>query len=284
MMKLDLRDAKDVTGLGPAPAPGPPVATPTPPPMLGQQTPPVAFLANVARPVATLCDKAMNLCRDVAPLDLAGLPVYVVPQSAIAANFGNAEATYGYTLASLDLLLRDEIGTSWQGRGPCMVINDIAMQQDIPGSIEAEFLSTVLHELAHVFESQMAFNSTPAMRVAQVKADQQVVAQTVQQHPPRWNRLRSYQQHDHRFFRALFHLRHRAERQGVRLSPFRHHDDSRDTLMTMLNFRDALGEEPERLRKLSLRDILASPCPAEFCQLWIDDYQKFLNQILKETA
>ena len=248
-MKVDLRDTKDVTGLGPAPAPRPPVATATPPPMLDQQTPPGAFLANVARPVAALCDKAVELCRNVAPLDLAGLPVYVVPQSAIAANFGNAEATYGYTLASLDLLLRDEIGTAWQGRGPCMVINDIAMQQDIPGSIEAEFLSTVLHELAHVFESQMAFNSVPAMGVSRVKADQQVVAQTVQQHRPSWDRLRLYQEHDYRFLRALIHLRHRAERQGVRMSPPRHHDDSRQNHPTMLDFRYALRDEPERLAR-----------------------------------
>jgi len=35
---------------------------------------------------------------------------------------------------------------------------------------------------------------------------------------------------------------------------------------------------------VSLRDILASPCPADFCQLWIDDYLHFRNQTLKETA
>jgi hypothetical protein len=49
--------------------------------------------------------------------------------------------------------------------------------------------------------------------------------------------------------------------------------DRRNNHAIMLDFRYALRDEPERLRQVSIREILASPCQQEFCQLWIDDYR-----------
>jgi hypothetical protein len=64
---------------------------------------PNATWANVGSPVANLCAQAEALCQRIAPRDLAGLPVYVVPQSALPADLGTADACDGYTTPSLDL-------------------------------------------------------------------------------------------------------------------------------------------------------------------------------------
>ncbi|MFV0442167.1 MAG: hypothetical protein ACK5Q5_01205, partial [Planctomycetaceae bacterium] len=67
---------------------------------------------------------AHNLCRTIAAQDLAGHPLYILPQSSVTAKLGRASGCIGYTSGTLDLLLKDEIGDAWQGRGPCIVVND----------------------------------------------------------------------------------------------------------------------------------------------------------------
>ena len=167
---VQIESAEPLARSGPQPPPAPIVA----------QTPPVAFLANVGEPLARLCRMAELLCRQVAPLDLAGVPLYVVPQSAIQANFGNAETTYGYTLNWLDLILQKQLGTAWRGRGPCIVANDIAMTEDLGGDIEATFLATVLHELGHVFERDIRFEAAPDASAARMQFEGLRLAQAMQ--------------------------------------------------------------------------------------------------------
>ena len=53
------------------------------------------FLANATR-----------LCQVVAGSDLEGFPLYLVRQSLISAEFGNADKCYGYTLPSAALYYR----------------------------------------------------------------------------------------------------------------------------------------------------------------------------------
>lgn len=89
-----------------------------------------ATWANVGGPVANLFRGAEVLCRLIAPLELADLPVYVVPQSALLADLGTAEACHGYRTPSLGRYLRDVIRPAGRGRGPCMVINDPALLEE----------------------------------------------------------------------------------------------------------------------------------------------------------
>lgn len=128
---------------------------------MGQPRQHNAPLANVGDPVASLGARAEALCRRIALLDLAGLPLYIVPQSALASEFGNAEATYGYTMSWLDWVVRDQMGDAWRGRGPCIVVNDSAIREDLGRFIEPTFLATTIHELAHVFERDMRFDEVP---------------------------------------------------------------------------------------------------------------------------
>lgn len=74
--------------------------------------------------VESLFIQARDLCRRVAPIDLANVPLYILPSSRLTAKLGAARGCFGFTSGTLDLLLKDEIGTEWRGRGPCIVHRD----------------------------------------------------------------------------------------------------------------------------------------------------------------
>ena len=98
-----------------------------------------APLANIGDPVANLCARAEALCRQIAPHDLDNLPLYIVPLSRITGILGGPSVCDGFTSHSLDLYLRDDIGSSWRGRGPCMVINDLQYGDATPEDNELAF-------------------------------------------------------------------------------------------------------------------------------------------------
>lgn len=261
------------------PGPTPPSAT------IARRGEPVATVANVGEPLAGLCHRAEDLCRRVAPLDLAGLPLYIVPQSAIRGAFGDAEAAYGYTLNWLDLILQDQLGSAWRGRGPCIVANDMAMRQDLGDDIEATFLATVLHELAHVFERDMRFDPAPDTSPARMQFEGLRLAQAMSEPVPETEHARTIHQHDLRFIRVLLHLRHRAEHHGVRLAPGILFNDGPAVYITPIEYRLALEDEPEQMFDASIRSILVAPPPPLFTRLWNDE-REFLTrqfQTRKET-
>jgi hypothetical protein len=261
------------------PGPIPPPAT------FARRDEPAATLANVGEPLAGLCRRAEALCRLVAPIDLAGLPLYLVPQSAIRGAFGDAEETYGYTLNWLDLILQDQLGSAWRGRGPCIVANDIAMRQDLGNDIESTFLATVLHELAHVFERDMRYGPALDASPARMQFEGLRLAQIISEPVPESDHARTIHQHDLRFIRALLHLRHRAERHGVRLAPGILFNDGPAVYITPIEYRLALEDEPEQMFDASIRSILAAPPPSLFVRLWNDE-REFLTrqfQTRKET-
>lgn len=95
---------------------------------------------------------ASTLCQVVAESDLEGFPLYIVRQSLISAELGNADTCYGYTLPSAALYYRANIDP-WHGFGPCAVINDIALAEDFdPEDLEYATHAVVLHELAHILD------------------------------------------------------------------------------------------------------------------------------------
>ena len=237
------------------------------------QTPPPAFLANVAQPVATLCRRAEALCRQIAPLDLADLPLYIVPQSAIAAEFGNAESTYGYTMAWLDWVLCDQLGDAWRGRGPCIVVNDIAMREDLGGFIEPTFLATTIHELAHVFARDMRFDTVPDICSNRVIFERLRLAHDVREPVPESEQARTCHQHDQRFIRAMLHLRYRAERCGATLARGLLAHDGPAIFARPIDYELALQNEQARMLDTSIRDILASPSPPAFSRLWAEELE-----------
>jgi len=241
-----------------------------------------ATWANVGSPVANLCAQAEALCQKIAPRDLAGLPVYVVPQSALLADLGTAEACDGYTTPSLDLYLRDVIGLAWPGRGPCMVINDLVLLDEAPDDLETYFLATVLHELAHVFERPALYRERPDAGPARLMFEALLLAQIVAEPPSSEEGRASLPHHGQRFIRAALHLRHRAEASGVCIAaaPI---CPNRDYGLSHANaYYAALGDEPVRLADARIRDVLASPPPEEFSRLWADDLAHWLSHHVAE--
>jgi hypothetical protein len=241
-----------------------------------------APVANVGDPVARLCAQAEALCQRIAPRDLAGLPVYVVPQSALLADLGTAEACDGYTTPCLDLYLQDVIGPAWRGRGPCMVINDLALLDEAPDDLETYFLATVLHELAHVFERPALYRERPNAEPARLMFEALLLAQIVAEPPSSEEARASAPHHGQRFIRAALHLRHRAEAAGVCIGPALVCPNRQYALSHANAYRAALGDEPVRLADARIRDVLASPPPEAFSRLWADDLAHWLSHHVSE--
>ncbi len=96
--------------------------------------------------------EAESVCRQIATLDLANYPLYILPQSRLVGLFGQAGNAYAYTTPSLDLYVRDYID-DWRGRGPCVVINDLALDEDCDPEFHREMvLNSAIHELAHILD------------------------------------------------------------------------------------------------------------------------------------
>jgi hypothetical protein len=233
--------------------------------------------ANLGDPVANLCARAEALCQQTAPRDLAGVPLYVVPQSALPADRGTAEACHGYTTPSLDLYLRDVIGPAWRGRGPCMVINDLALLGEAPDELETCFLATALHELAHILERPALYRERPNAEPARLMFEALLLAHVVAEPPSSEEARASLPHHGQRFIRAALHLRHRAEAAGVCIGAALVCPNRQYGLSHVNAYRAALGDEPIRLADARIRDVLASPPPQDFSRLWADDLAHWLS-------
>jgi hypothetical protein len=72
-----------------------------------------------------LCNRAESLCQRIATRDLEGTPLYIILLLNVPAGLGDASQFDGYTLPSLDLNMKDVIGSTWKGRGPCIVVLEI---------------------------------------------------------------------------------------------------------------------------------------------------------------
>jgi hypothetical protein len=219
---------------------------------------------------STILARAEALCRDVAGRDLGGTPLYIVPQSAIEWEFGNAEGCDGYTTPSLDLYLRDHIGPAWRGRGPCMVINDVVLTAELhPDDVEYVVLAAALHELAHILVRPALYVKRDCVGPDRLLFETLVVADAVKRDGPA-NRP-AYFGHEAPFIRTALHLRHRAEVCGVRIAPALLCAGYGYGLSHAERYAIALGDEPERMTGALLRDILAADPPAAFSRLWKQD-------------
>lgn len=224
-----------------------------------------ATVAGTVGPFGQYLADAERLCRLVAPRDLDGHAIYIVPQSRLADWFGQAESAYAYTTPSLDLYLQAHIDT-WLGRGPCMVINDLAIAEDYEPEFHRDIVfNNVLHELAHILDRPQLF----AERIDNqdlLLFESLVVANQLQHESesPTCG-------HGQSFVRIAIHLVARANRHGYDLRPAgvcRMHEFG---LSPIGNYIDALGDEIAQHQSTHFRDF---PEPAiQFTELWNFDTQ-----------
>lgn len=219
--------------------------------------------------VAAALARAETLCHAVAGHDLGERPLYIVPQSDLPEGFGSGDSCYGYTTPSLDLYLQDHI-RNWRGRGPCMVINDLALPEDyLPDELEYPTCVYVLHELAHILDRPALFQDRTGVNPMRLQFEKMVVAKATQRQarvdlPP-------YFGHEHAFIRIAIHLCHRAERNGVSIAPAVICAGYQYRLSHAARYQEALGDEPQRCIDLPIREIRASTAPRPFLDLWIKD-------------
>lgn len=219
--------------------------------------------------IESLVQETEALCRAVARRDLEGVPLYVVPQSSIAHEWGTGVAVEGFTNPCLDLLLQHRI-PDYRGRGPCMVVNDMHLE---PIDLDYVFKATALHELAHILERPKLFSDLPPHPPEGTDADwlaraSAVVAAAI--NDAQIIERPDVNVHGLDFMRIAIHLCHRASRYGHRVSPAavacRHEGTSGPWVYEM-----ALDDEPERRVNDAFRDILSSAPPPEFVALWERD-------------
>src|SRR4051794_2448099 len=115
-----------------------------------------------ADPIDELCAEAADLCRRLAPLDLADVPLYVVPASRVPKDRGGDTCHLGFTAPSLDLHLRGAIGRGWRGRGEVIVLRDEAAEGMAGVSGRELFLTVAVHELAHILDRDAVNPDAPA--------------------------------------------------------------------------------------------------------------------------
>jgi hypothetical protein len=220
--------------------------------------------------LAGLCTSIEDLCRRIAPQELTdNVPIYQVLQSALPARLGSLDTCLGWTSPFLDLLLREIVGNAWRGRGVAWIVNDITIRESGTDDFETEVLSVAIHELAHVLErpSLHSEHKNPenlsfvrlATLTAKVGADFEPSVEEESLH------------HGDRFQRVALHLCARADAAGVHVAESLVCRNRQYGLTHPAAYRAALGDEAERMFRLSFHDILATPSPERFQKLWASD-------------
>lgn len=226
--------------------------------------------------IPDLCARARALCKRIGARDLGDTPLYIVAQSALPGIYGDARATYGCWSPSNDLYYRDAIGDAWRGRGACVLINDLALREDFGDEdVELHFLATMLHEFAHALQSGVWFRErpdiAPELLEARMKFESFALALQLAEPPTAAEAQAAFFAHGGPFVRVCLHLVHRANQLGERIGPALLCGGRRYGLSHAMHYGLALGQELACMRRRTFRDILATPAPKAFRQLWIQD-------------
>jgi len=220
---------------------------------------------------------AASLLREVAPIDLAGKPIYRFDSgsthgSGIRRSCGD---WWAWTGAALDLELERWLRARgwWAGRGPCIVfdLSRIAANRSSSTAFLEAVLGIALHELSHwLAGGQLAHCTLEEMPpVIQDALKTEFWVRDPGDDPP----VREpWDQHGKSFIRACCHLRYRALRfahEGV-IQQITFAGDTYGVSAREAYFA-ALGDEPHRHRGESIREILDTPAPDGFRELWERD-------------
>lgn len=228
--------------------------------------------ANPGDDGGDLWRQAELLCRAVARRDLAGVPLYILPQSQMTVGLGTAYH-YAFTTPRADLMFRDQVDP-WLGRGPCVVVNDLGLAEDFdPIDLSYVTLNCVLHELAHILDRPALYAEDPGNTAERMQFDR-LVAVDVLSRPPRVD-LPAYFGHEASFIRIAIHLAYRATLAGFDTKPAGIFHGHRHGLSSAACYEDALADEPQSMASLAIREIQTIPLPVPFSKLWQADIERY---------
>lgn len=217
-----------------------------------------------------IIQRAERLCYAVAGRDLGETPLYLVPQSSLPDGHFADGHHYAFTTPSLDLYLRDYI-PGYRGRGPCSLLNDLAMAEDWDDdNLTYLVLTSTLHELAHILDRPALFEDRTGVDPDKLLFESLVVADATRR--PARGDLPAYHGHDASFIRIAVHLCYRASLAGVHIAPTAICAGCRYGLSHASDYQEALGDEPVLCSGMLFRDTAATEPPQAFRTLWATDF------------
>jgi hypothetical protein len=209
----------------------------------------------------------------VAGRDLEDVPLYLVPQSILPPQCGSGDHCFAYTTSSLDLYLRDHI-PGYRGRGPCKVINDLAVAGDFGGEdLTCRTQTTVLRELAHILDRPALFDDRAGVDPNRILFESPIVA-NVSASPPRED-IPLYHGHEVGFICIALHLCFRAQQLGFDIDHGALCAGHRSGLSHASRYLEALGDEPRRFADMTFRQIVATKPPPTFSHRWTVDFIEY---------
>lgn len=233
----------------------------------------------------------------VAPeLAAAGTPLYLLTSSEWPELFAHDAECRGYTGRNTDLASRDRLQAAerWAGRGPCIVVHDVAILEELKAAcfecdspvVLGMILEVALHELAHVVVDGIQARPEPET----FDSDHELTVQReFTAKPPETNQLKFVAMCAHAgpFHRVVIHLANRA----VQLA---HQYGAVFTLAGIAScetyrfspateYAAALGAELQDLTT-PLSQILRRPYPEEFSRLVAQDVCAFLQSLKQDSA
>lgn len=227
--------------------------------------------------IAEIIQRAERLCYAVAGRDLGDTPLYLVRQSSLPDGHFAGEHHYAFTTPSLDLYLRDYL-PAYRGRGPCMLLNDLAMAEDWDGdNLTYLVLRSTLHELSHVLDRPALYEDRTDVDPDKLLFESLVVADCTKR--PARGDLPAYHGHEAPFIRIAVHLCYRASLAGVHLAPTAICGGLRYGLSHASDYQEALGDEPVLYRGMLFRDLEATEPPQAFRTLWATDVVAYHDRV-----
>lgn len=237
-----------------------------------QESTPNAPVGHTGPDVRRILDDAQRLCRQLAGPELGSTPLYFIPQSQLPVGL-DTKHHYAFTHPRADLMYREHI-TPWLGRGPCAVINDIAIEEDY-GTEDLEYLlhCAALHEFAHILDRPTLYNGDD-YNAARIHFEALVLNDCSKRASPLVE-VPLYYGHGPSFIRLVIHLAYRASRIGFDVRPAGIFAAHHLGLSPVCMYADALGDETYRCLELSFRELLETYPDVEFMQLWDADMNRY---------
>lgn len=222
--------------------------------------------------VRRILDDAQRLCRQLAGPELGSTPLYLIPQSQLPVGL-DTKHHYAFTHPRADLMYREHI-TLWLGRGPCAVINDIAIEEDY-GTEDLEYVlnCAALHEFAHILDRPTLYNGDD-YDAARIHFEALVLNDCSKRANPLVE-VPLYYGHGPSFIRLVIHLAYRASRIGFDVRPAGIFAAHHLGLSPVCMYADALGDETYRHLETPLSGLLAIAPDVEFTQQWSADMDRY---------
>ncbi len=230
-----------------------------------------------------------HIRRELARLASAVMPnecVYVVIPGDLPRSERSRFTVAGASSPCLTAIFRATIKASgqWRGWHPTIYLDPAGKFRDCTDRATRRRLApsivfgVMIHELSHVLDSPAAVKLTPnELREARRRFRLAVARRTpVSGAPVPWL------WHETAFLRGCLHLVYRARAAGFDVFPEDVFDSEYYGLSNTYRYSRALGDEPERLAGLPIREALAMPMPRHFTALFERDNAAYFERLRGE--